>query len=469
MDPEQFRRDGTAAINRLADFFAELESLPVTPMIEPGDIVRALPEEPPAQGVPMDRILDDVENIIVPGMTHWSHPRFFGYFVSSGSGPGVLGELLAAGLNSNAMTWHSCPASAELEVVVLDWLRRMLVLPADFEGSIVEGASLGAVLALAAAREARGLDIRRLGMSGRDDVPRLVVYVSEQAHSSIDKAVGTLGIGVENIRRIPTDDAMAMRPDELARRIDADIAEGRLPVCIVATIGTTSTAAVDPLAAIGRIAAERGVWLHVDAAYGGAAAITTTHRGLLNGSEFADSITVNPHKWLFVPLDLSVLYVKDRKALERAFSYIPVYLDTPAGHDMDFMSTGITLGRRFRALKLWFVIRYFGRDGLAHLITRHMEMARRFGRWVEENERLELAFPVSLGTVCFRVVGATEDDSDRRSKALIDFLNSTRQVLLTHTRVEGRFIIRLVVGGIRTRTSDLTRLEELIQQGLDGI
>src|SRR6476620_7781029 len=366
MPAEEFRRHGHELIDWIANYFERIEELPVLAQIEPGDLKSQLPAAPPQTGEPMDQILSDIDRLIVPALTHWSHPSFFAYFATSTSAPGIFGELLGAAFDNKAMLWRTSPASTELEEVALDWLRQMMGLDAGFSGIIYDTASVSSMHAIAAAREGVEMRIREEGMSGRSDLPWLRVYASEHAHSSIDKGIITLGLGQRALRKIPTDSEFRMDVQALAAAIEDDKRAGYLPFCIVATVGTTSTSSIDPVPEIIPIGEKHAMWLHVDAAYAGSAAVVPELRHILAGCERADSIVVNPHKWLFTPFDLSVLYCRHLDLLRRAFSLVPEYLRTPEQEKVRSGSDyGIQLGRRFRALKLWMVIRYFGHEGLA--------------------------------------------------------------------------------------------------------
>src|SRR6266566_3345744 len=379
MSPAEFRKHGHAVIDWIADYLESPDKWPVLPAVRPGDVRAILPQLPPERGESMEEILSDFQRIIVPSTTHWNHPAFMAYFANSSTGAGVLGEALTAALNVNAMLWRTGPAATELELLTLDWLRRMLGLPDKFVGTIGDTASSNTLYALAAAREMHPeLRIRAEGMSGRPDLPRVVVYCSEEAHSSVDKAVMTLGFGLSALKKIPTDDGLRMDAEILAIAVESDRKAGHIPLAVVATVGTTSTTAIDPVPAIARICAREKMWLHVDASYGGTAAILPEMRYVLEGCERADSLVVNPHKWLFTPMDCSVLYVSRPDLLKRAFQHVPDYLVVSEGDGVtNLMDYGIALGRRFRALKLWFVIRNFGVDGLTALIREHIRIARR--------------------------------------------------------------------------------------------
>lgn len=467
LPPDEFRRAMHQAADLMANYLEHVHEYPVVPPISPGDVRRALPPQPPADPEPLDRILDDYRRLIEPNVTHWNHPGFMAYFAVTGSGPGVIGESLAAALNVNAMLWRTGPAPTELEEHVCDWLRQMLDLPPAFRGHINDTASISSLLALAAARERiPNVDIRHRGMAGRSDLPPLTLYCSDQAHSSIEKAALTLGFGLDHLRRIPTDERFAMRIDALEAAIAADKAAGRRPVAIVATIGTTSTTSVDPLPAIVEVARREDLWVHVDGAYALAAGICPEFRGHMRGLADVDSIVTNPHKWLFVPVDCSVLFVRDPSLLRRAFSIVPDYLTTSETGVTNLMDYGVQLGRRFRALKFWMVLRAFGVKGLQARIRRHCELARQFAAWVETQPWLELFAPVPFSTVCFRAVSdGPPEEQDRFNERLLAEVNRAATVFISHTRLRGRFVLRLTVGNLRTGTA---QLEEVQQRLLDA-
>jgi len=407
-------------------------------------------------------------------VTHWNHPRFHAYFSSSAGSPGILGEFLSAALNSNGMVWQSCPAVSELEEVTLSWLRQMLGLPDNFWGMIHDTASTSTLHGLAAAREAVGdLRTRELGMAGRRDMPLMRTYCSEFAHSSVEKAVITLGFGTEGMRKIPVDDQFRMRPDALAEAISEDRRKGFRPFCVVATVGTTSCTSIDPVSAIADICEREKLWLHVDAAYGGSAAIVPEMRFVLDGCDRADSFVVNPHKWLFVPVDCSVLYTRKPEIMRRAFSLVPEYLRTR--HDdsvRNLMDYGVPLGRRFRALKLWFVLRYFGWDGLAVRLREHVRIAKTFAGWVKSDPDFELLAPVQFGAICFRAHPRGMDDEaalDALNERLLSAVNKTREVFLSHTKLGSRYTIRMVVGQLRTQEAHARSAWELFQSELKKI
>ena len=466
MDPAEFRRHGNALVEWIADYLATSERYPVLSRVSPGDVRRALPSSAPEQGDAFDAIMRDFERVIVPALTHWNHPGFFAYFASSGSAPGVLAEFLSAALNQQAMLWRTSPAATELEEVSLGWLRQLLGLPADFEGVIYDTASISTLHALAAAREQAIPGVRTHGLAGRRGIGGVRVYCSEQAHSSIDKAVALLGLGLESLTRIPADEQFRMRPEALRDAIDRDIADGLKPVAVVATIGTTSTTSADPVAAVADICATRGVWLHVDAAYAGVAAMLPAHRALFDGWQRADSIVVNPHKWLFVPVDLSAFYCRRMDVVRATFSLVPEFLRTPEASRgaRDLMDTGIQLGRRFRALKLWMVLRHFGAEGIRTRLAEHVRLARVFAGWVDSHPEFDRLAPVPFSVVCFRarLPGVAEGDLDRFNEDLLESVNATGDVFLSHTRLNGALALRLAVGHVRTTDAHVARAWELL-------
>ena len=425
----------------------------------------AIPTTPPVSPEPLARILDDVATTVLPGVTHWNHPGFFAYFPSSASAPGILGELLAAALSVNGMLWKTSPAATEMEIAALDWLRQMMGLPAGLFGVIQDTASASTLVALAAAREAvPSLDARRRGLVGQ---ARLRMYASEEAHSSVEKAGIVLGIGQEGCRKVPADARFRLDIAALERAIAEDRAAGFTPFAVTATVGTTSTTSIDPVPEIAQVCAREGLWLHVDAAYGGAASLDPGMRHVLEGCERADSLVVNPHKWMFVPLDLSVLFTRRPEVVRAAFSVLPDYLrtaeETAAPNLMDY---GVSLGRRFRALKLWMVLRAFGHDGMAARIREHIRLAQAFRRWVMSDGRFELMAPSPFSVVCFRgrfdrLAPAGQDQANQR---LMDALNASGEVYLSHTRLGGRMTLRLAVGNLRTQERHVRRAWELIQQ-----
>jgi aromatic-L-amino-acid decarboxylase len=457
MSPDEFRAAAHQAVDWIADYLRDVRDLPVLPNVTPGSLVDRLPSAGPEQGEPMEAILKDFRDLIVPGTTHWNHPRFFAYFAISGSGPGILGEMLAAALNVNHMLWKSGPAATELEQVTLGWLRQWLALPEDFFGIIHDTATTSTHHAILAAREFVSPATRRTG-----EFPALVLYASEHANSSVDKSALATGVGLANIRHVPTDLDFRMRPDALASMIEEDLASGKKPFCVVPTVGTTSTSSVDPVLQIGAIARSHGLWLHVDAAYAGPAAVLEEYRHILDGAAQADSIVVNPHKWLFTPVDLSALYTRRPDVMRRALSLeeAPAYLKTDdLARAVNLSEYSLALGRRFRSLKLWFVLRYYGREGIARVMRRHLDAAQDFAHEIEKDPRFELAAPVPFSLVCFRYRG-----SDQENRELLERINATGRAFLSGTVLHGRFVLRLAIGNIATTTEDVWETWELIQR-----
>jgi aromatic-L-amino-acid decarboxylase len=474
MDPTEFKKHGHALVEWIAEYLAGSERYPVLPRVVPGDVKRALPADAPESAESFDEIFRDFERVIVPALTHWNHPSFFAYFPTSANAPGVLAEFLAAALNQQAMLWRTSPAATELEQVTLGWLRNLLGLPSSFEGVIYDTASISTLHGLAAAREAAIQGVRQHGLARRG-VGAISVYCSEQAHSSVDKASILLGFGHDSLRRIPTDSEFRMRLDALRDAIDRDIADGVKPVAVIATAGTTSTTSVDPIAEIATLCADRGIWLHVDAAYAGVAAMLPERRALFSGWEKADSIVVNPHKWLFVPVDLSAFYTRHMAVLRAAFSLVPDYLATPesAQGASNLMDTGIQLGRRFRALKLWMVLRHFGAEEVRTVLTEHMRLARLFAQWVDDHPDFERIAPVPFSVVCFRanptVLRLTEERANTFNERLLDRVNATGEAFLSHTRLNGRLVLRLAVGHLRTTETHLRRAWDLVTTHTAGL
>jgi len=464
---DDFRRHGHALVDWIAEYLEHSEKYPVLARVKPGDIAAALPAAAPERPEPFEQVMADFERVLVPGLTHWNHPGFFAYFAITGSAPGVLADFLSAALNQQAMLWRTSPAATELEAVTLGWLRRLIGLPASFEGVIYDTASIATMHALVAARQAAVADVRARGLAGRSDVPPLRVYCSDQTHSSIDKSVITIGLGHDALRKIPSDAAFRMRVDLLERAIADDRAAGLLPIAVVATVGTTSTTSIDPVPDVAAICAREGLWLHVDAAYGGAAAMLPSHAHVLAGAEHADSLVVNPHKWIFTPFDLSAFYCRRMDVIRAAFALTPEYLRTPeAGQVHNLMDTGIQLGRRFRALKLWMVLRSFGAQEIREKLAQHIAMAQQLASWVDAHPDFERMAPVPLSVVCFRWTpsGATLSDEalDHANETLTDMVNATGEVFLSHTKLRGRTALRMAIGHIRTEERHVRRAWDLL-------
>jgi aromatic-L-amino-acid decarboxylase len=467
MDADEFRQWGHRLIDWLADYQRQVEQYPVMSQVKPGEIRSQLPKAAPQKPEPFEDILRDVERIIMPGVTHWQSPNFFGFFPSNNSGPSILGELLSAGLGVQGMLWSTSPACTELETHVLDWLVDLLALPPAFKsnssgGGVIQDSASSAVLcAILAARErATGGQGNARGLDGS-----LTAYASTQAHSSVEKGIRIAGIGADNLRSIEVDETFSMRPDRLAEAIDNDLAVGRRPCFACATIGTTSSTAIDPIAKIGRICRERGLWLHVDSAMAGTAALCPEFHYLQDGLEFADSYCFNPHKWMFTNFDCDCFFVADRSQLIRALSILPEYLRnqaTESGAVIDYRDWQIPLGRRFRALKLWFVIRSFGVEGLQARIREHVKLARTFSDWVREDPRFELAAPATFGLVCFRHRGGNEIN-----QRLLDSLNASGKLLLSHTRLNDRLTLRFSIGQTNTQLHHVQRAWEAIRAAAD--
>ena len=471
MDPAAFRDAGHRLVDWIADYLEDSDRYPVLSRVQPGDVRRALPAAPPETGEGFDAILADVERVILPGLTHWNHPGFFAYFAITGSGPGVLADFLSAAFNAQGMLWRTSPAVTELEELTLDWLRRLLGL-GEVEGVIYDTASISTLHALAAARQDAGPDVRTRGIAGRGDLPPLRVYCSEHAHSSVDKALIMLGLGLDGLLRVGADEEFRMRPDALAAAIARDRREGIRPLAVVATVGTTAVTSVDPVPAIADICDRERLWLHVDAAYAGAAAMVPGHEATLAGCDRASSLVVNPHKWLFTPFDLSVLYCRRMDRVRETFSLTPDYLESrEPGAVRNLMDTGVQLGRRFRALKLWMVLRHFGAAGLRRRLAEHIRLARWFADLVDAAPTFERLAPVPFSVVCFRArpPGMEDADIDGLNARLLDAVNRSGEVFLSHTIVEGRFALRLAVGHIRTTEHHVALAWTVLRRELDGL
>src|SRR2546421_4776477 len=473
MDPTAFRHYGYQVVDWIANYLKDVKKYPVLSRNTPGDVRHALPTHPPDQPEAMEAILADVDSILMPGITHWDSPGFMAYFGITGSGPGILGEMLSAALNVNAMLWRTSPAATELEQVTLDWLRQMLGLPEPLFGVINDTASSGTLYALAAAREAiPDLHIRQEGMSGRAEVPRLRYYASQEAHSSVEKAGIVLGVGQAGLRKIGVDSAFRMDVAQLERAIEEDIAAGWRPFAVVATVGTTSTTSVDPVPQIAAVCERHGLWLHVDGAYGGLAAVDPAMHWVLAGCERADTLIVNPHKWLFTPVDCSVFYTRQPDVVKAAFSLVPEYLrntESKGDEAPNLMDYGTSLGRRFRALKLWMILRYFGQEGLAARIHEHIRLAQLVRQWIEESPNFDLMAPTPSSTVCFRAHPQDMDDESQLetlNERIMNNINAAGNFFLSHTKLHGKFTIIIAIGNLRTTEHDVRELWEQLQAQL---
>jgi aromatic-L-amino-acid/L-tryptophan decarboxylase len=484
--PEEFRKQLHRLADWIADYRANLEQLRVAPNAPPGSIQRALPSAPPDNSESFEEILADVDRIIVPGMVHWGHPNFLAYFGWPVTGPSILGEIMTAPLNVNAMTWRTSPAATELETVVIDWLRQWLDLPGEFGGVIYDTASVGVMHALAVAREEAAPATRKLGLTSRK-LPRFRIYTSDQAHSSAEKAAIALGLGEANVVRVASDSDFRMNVDGLREALAKDLAQILKPMAVIATVGTTSTASVDPIPEIAKVCRENNIWLHIDGAYGGGFALLPELKSLTEGWADADSIVINPHKTLFVPLDFSVLYIRNIERLRNVFTLVPEYLrgDTIEA-EKNYMDYGIQLGRRFRALKAWVIWRSFGREKMVAFMREHLRLARLFGEWVRGSSDFELSAPISMGVVCFRFISSvaggadairqsgsdprsptaatTNQDLDALNSAIVESVNQSGRAYLTQTKLHGRTVMRIGLGNILTTERHLARAWELIKK-----
>ena len=446
MTPGEFKEWGYRFVDWISDYMEHPERYPVLSNVKPGDIHRQLPADPPKDSESFEKVLADLDSIIVPGLTHWNHPSFFAYFPITGSEPGIFGEMLTAALNVNGMLWKTSPAATELEELVMDWLRDMLGLPKTFKGMILDTASVSTFHALAAARECiADRSVREDGICGAN-APTLRIYASEQAHSSVEKSAMALGIGRKGLVKISTDDEFRMDVRALDSAIQADFKAGHRPIAVVGTVGTTSTTSIDPIPRIADVCAKHSLWLHVDAAYAGSAAIAPEHRYILEGCDRADSFVTNPHKWLLTPMDLSAFYCRRAEMLKRAFSLTPAYLQTTEDDATNLMDYTFPLGRRFRALKLWIVLRHYGVSGLQSVIREHIRLAKLFASFVESDSRFELLAPVPFSTVCFRLRAG-----DAETEQLVNGVNASGKIFISHTTLKGRFAARFSIGNIRSK------------------
>ncbi len=455
MSPEQFQAAAFQHASWISDYFRHIRDFPVTTALQPGELIATLPKAAPETGEPIEKIFDDFQSIVFPALTLWNHPRFLAYFSVSATPPSILADFLASTVNVNAMLWKSSPAATELEQVTLGWLRQWLALDDSFFGIIYDTASIGVMQAIAAAREWVDPESRVKGMR-----PGLIVYVSEHTHSSAEKAAITLGFGQENVRRIPVDDQFRMRPELLRKNIEADVEAGKRPCCIVVSVGSTSTSAVEPIPAIADIAEQYGIWLHVDAAYAGSAAVIPEMRHILKGVERAHSLVVNPHKWLYVGIDCSVLYTRLPDIFRRASSLSAEYLRTSEDDRVvNYMDYGVQLGRRFRALKLWYVFRYYGRQGIIAMLREALRLAQLFKHLVEQDDAFELSAPVPFSLVCFRY-----RSDDAFNQRLLAQINSTGKAFLSHTVLNGKFVLRCAIGNFQTNEQDVREVWDLIRE-----
>lgn len=466
MDAVTFRKAAHQVADQVADYLENLESYPVLPNIEPGDVKANIPEDPPAEGQPWEAILQDYRTLVQPNITHWQAPGFMAYFPSVASGPGILGEWLAAGLNSNVMFWRNAPASTEVEERTVTWLRKMLGLPDTFDGMLTDTASVSSLLSITAARHAvPGLDARRRGLAGGEHSGRLRLYCSEEAHMTIDKAAIVTGVGLEGVRRIPVDEKYRMRSDLLEAAIREDRENGWIPFCVVGTLGTTSSTSVDRSDRLADICEREKLWLHLDAAYAGTAALAPEFRHHFKGWERADSIVVNPHKWMFTPFDASLLLFRDRDQFRDTFSLVPEYIRTPdTGEVHNFNEYGVQLGRRFRALKLWMMIRYFGSAGMADRIRNHVAMAGELRSWIEAEPGWEMLAPTPFATLCFRYAPEGVDDLDRLNEGIMEEVNRSGEIFLSHTKLQDRYSIRVSIGNPRQTIDHVRRCWELLKE-----
>jgi aromatic-L-amino-acid/L-tryptophan decarboxylase len=463
---EDFTNAGYKLIDWLTGYFKNIEEYPVVPNMEPGEIEEKLPNSPPIKGEHIDEIIDDFEKIVFPGVTHWQHPGFHAYFPANNSYPSILAEMLTAGMGVQGMKWITSPAATELERIVMRWLQQMIGLPEQFRGVIMDTASVATLCAILTAREkATDYSINESGFESKV----IRIYCSEEAHSSIEKAVRIAGIGSNNLVKVPVDEELRMIPEKLEEQIIADKQAGYFPACVVGALGTTGTGAVDPIQLIGKIAKKHEVWFHIDAAYSGSALILSEFKSLVPGIDLADSFVFNPHKWMFTNFDCSAFFVRDSKYLTRTFSLVPEYLQTAQDNEIDFSNWGIQLGRRFRALKLWFVIRNFGQDGIQERIRYHIELGKQFEKYVIEEKDFELVVPRNLNIICFRYVAKSNDDLNLLNKKLLDKINSSGKVFLSHTLVNGKYVIRFVCGQTNVTDAHIKKAWSVIKTAVNQL
>ncbi len=452
---EDFRRAGHEAVEWVAQYLENTRKFPVLPRVKPGELMDSLPSSAPDKGESFEAIFQDFNKLVMPAVTHWNHPRFMAYFSCTGSTPAIIAEMIAAALDTNGLHWLTSPAVAELEKVTLGWYRQWLGLPDDFMGIIYDTASVSTMHAIAAAREMADPDARENGAH-----PNLTLYTSVESHSSVEKGAIAVGIGQKSVRKIPADADFRMNTSALAEAIERDIADGKKPFCVVATVGTTSSTSVDPVAEIANIAERYNLWLHVDAAYAGAAAILPEHRHIFNGVERAHSLVTNPHKWLFTPVDLSAFYTRRPDILRRAFSLVPEYLRTaPDPGAINLMDYGVPLGRRFRSLKFWFLLRYFGRDVIQQMLRNQIAWAQELASQIDAHPQFERVAPAPFSVVCFRFKG-----TDEQNKALLERANATGEVFISHTALNGHYVLRVAIGNLATTRDDVQRVWQLLQR-----
>jgi len=461
----EFRRQLHELADWIADYREKIAERPISRNLQPGEILSQLDRDAPESGTPFDKIFSEIDGVIVPGVVHWDHPQFMSYFGCTTTNPGILAEMITGALNVNTMTWRTAPAGVELETLVLDWLRQWLQLRKEFTGVVYDTASISTMHALATAREQIAPNTRKLGLSGRD-LPRFRIYTSDQAHSSIEKGAIAIGIGEDNVQRVPSDAEFRLDVAALRAMLERDIAEKFKPLAVVATVGTTSTASVDPVPEIAKICREHKMWLHIDGAYGAGLALLPECKSITAGWNEADSIVVNPHKMLFVPLDFSALYMRDIGRLRRLFALVPEYLHLrdPDNTEINYMDYGVQLGRRFRALKAWVVWRAFGREGIAARIRDHLRLANLLVDWIKADQRFELAAPVVMPVVCFRFVAADKDRIDILNSEIVERVNASGRAYLTQTKLRDRTVMRIGLGNILTTEQHLRNAWELVQR-----
>jgi aromatic-L-amino-acid decarboxylase len=464
MNTDEFRKHAHELVDWMADYLENVREYPVRATVVPTEIATRLPNQPPDTGEPFESIMTDFETLIMPGITHWQHPSFHAFFPANSSPPSVLAEMLMATLGAQCMIWQTSPAAAELEEVVMDWLRGMIGLPTEFTGVIQDTASTATLCSILTAREVK--TDYGINQHGFDGAAKLTVYCSTETHFSIEKDVKIAGLGADNLRKIPVDSSFAMQPEALLAAIEEDLGAGFVPLCVVATIGTTGSTAIDPLRAIGEICKRYAVWLHVDAAHAGTALLLPEFRWMIDGIEYVDTFVFNPHKWMFTNFDCSAYFVRDEGALVRTFEIMPEYLKTSEkGGVKNFRDWGIPLGRRFRALKLWFVIRTYGMQGLQKLIRKHLGLAAEFLSWVEEAPDFEVLAPVPLNVICFRYKPEGFDEIDQLNEInarLLERINEVGQIYITHTKLRGVYALRMVIAQTQVERADVEKAWKVI-------